>query len=212
MGAKQKNQVIQLLAIAWMVLGLTGLTGCGSKPLEVADPGGNQTNTATSKPWSSLEEFFGEKETEKLEELKATMNDTIDETLGVGGEIDVRVQGNELAYIFKFGPEVDTVGLKESLDLAMDSMESVFVGVANTLKASTSLDKILVTVKYVDGEGQILTSRTFQSNNEPLESRGNHGGDDLNVLESSNEAGSLLPNESAVQEVAPQDEENTTSN
>lgn len=196
MAVIQKLFAVRLLLIGGILL---GLTGCGATTTMTPDPGINQNNIANSKPWSSLEEFFAKQGSAKLDELKESMNDTIEDTLGVGGEIDVRVQGNELSYIFKFGTGVNTVGLKESLDLAMDSMETVFVGVANTLKASTHLDKVLVTVKYVDAQNKVLTSRTFQSNNAIVAPGGNNAGTPTSAVASAMEAG--LP--SGQQESAP---------
>lgn len=182
-----------LLLVLFSLFCLLGLTACGSEEISPNNPTVNQNIPAASSPWASLEEFFTKKETEKLEELKKSMNETIDESLGVGGEIDVRVQGNELAYVFKFGPAVDTTGLRESLDTALNYMEAVFVDVANTLKMSTQLEKILVTVKYVDGSGNIITSRTFQSNDDLIATTPPQNQDQLAPVQNGMEAGLSVP-------------------
>jgi len=82
--------------------------------------------------------------------------------LGDGASIDVVAgTGEEMIFIFTYGPDAETEGLAEVLEQLMPLLEPVFEEVAYELMNELGVDSLTVSVQYREYDGTIITEQSF---------------------------------------------------
>ncbi len=84
------------------------------------------------------------------------------ESLGDNASIDLTAQGDEVIFTFKFGEELPA-GVDVALKDALGTLAPTFESMADSLKAETGVDKVIITIKYLDKDGKELATKSFES-------------------------------------------------
>lgn len=93
----------------------------------------------------------------------------LEESMDTGSEdLNIEVKGNEntliYEYIFDEAYDEATIELlKSSFESNVDSLESTFVDVANSLTDVVSADDLGVTIRYLDANGTVIYEATFKA-------------------------------------------------
>lgn len=136
--------------VAWCLMALFVLVGCGGKPIEPM----------------TLERFFTEEEAgqQKLAEIEQRLEDQFLPMLGPKGEVRVSVVGNHLTYEIMYGHRVAVSLVQEALGWVLDGMVPDLERTLDELKTAADLQTHLkLTVKYVDIEGELLASKVVST-------------------------------------------------
>lgn len=102
---------------------------------------------------STLEEFINSNEDAK-NTVESMTND----------QMSVEVSGNTLTYLYTYnqtftGETLDA--LKEELENAMESQESTFENIADTLEKESGIDEVTVQVIYANEDGTEIYKEEF---------------------------------------------------
>jgi len=106
---------------------------------------------------TAVQEFLNE----YGDDIRAEFGD-IAQLLGDGASIDIVAgTGEELIFVFAYGPDTDTDGVGDALELLMPMLGPVFELVASELQEELGVDEITVTVRYTDYSGNVLAEESF---------------------------------------------------
>lgn len=116
----------------------------------VEDAENSEANTGAGM-FSSIEEFVNSDEIQS--QIEAMQTDEMGVT--ITGE------GNKLIYTYTFAEGVDTEGMAESLESAVQAQASTFQSIASTLSQAVNEENPVVVVVYQDSEGNEIYSAEF---------------------------------------------------
>jgi len=122
-----------------------------------AEPTPTPTAPPAAATTTAVQEFLDE----YGDEIRAEFGD-IAQLLGEGASIDIVAgTGEELVFVFAYGPDTDTDGVGDALELLMPMLGPVFELVASELQEELGVDEITVTVRYTDYAGNVLAEESF---------------------------------------------------
>ena len=136
--------------------------GCNNDNDNGNGDNGDTTVETTPAPATggAIQEFLDEHQAE----LEAEMGDLAD-ILGPGSSIAIEAgTGNELVFIFTFGPDADMDEAGELLGELLGGLGFIFEMVADEIADDLDLDYAIVTVRYLDANGGVLAEESFRSN------------------------------------------------
>jgi len=143
-----------LISVVLVGCGNDNANGNGNGGTTIAEP---VTPVAPVEELSAVQQFLDE----YGDEIRAEFGD-IAELLGPGASIDVVAgNGEELIFVFTYGPDQETEGLGEILEILMPVLGDVFEEVAAELQVELGVDELTVTVEYRAYDGEVLASQSF---------------------------------------------------
>lgn len=81
-----------------------------------------------------------------------------------GLDIKVKADGNKMIYEYKYTTIANQTGLDEELKKALNQEKDTFTKAANDLKKEVKVDNPIVTVTYLDKNGDLIYSQDFPAN------------------------------------------------
>ena len=87
------------------------------------------------------------------------------EDLGPGSTVDFLAEDGEFIYAYSFGPGPTVDELKEYATefLEYPSNISMYEELANNIAILAEVDSLTLSVRYYDGQGEFITSRSYES-------------------------------------------------
>ncbi len=126
-----------------------------SEPLENSSSAASQAAPAADGKLNSISDFINSSDFQgQIEALKETMKDQ-------GLNMEVSVEGDKLIYSYQYLEEVETEGLSEMLNAALDTQENTFKMIANSITLAVNVESPIIVVRYLDREGNLLCEREF---------------------------------------------------
>lgn len=117
----------------------------------------SKDSDASSKKYPTLKKYLEDPANIKgIDAVKESSSGTMD--------IDVKADGNTMVYDYTYRTKIedsDLPGVKQTIDSSLDSTESTFVGLADTLQNQIEED-IKVKIVYRNADGEVITERTFE--------------------------------------------------
>lgn len=132
----RKNRLNSGIIISLMVAMIIMLSGCGSQP-------------------STLEEYISNDE-----EAMTTLESVSSSTEG----LEVDVEDNIIIYTYTYDNTLDSSmieSVSQQLEKAIDSSESTFRSMADTLEEESGIDGITIRVIYLNNDGTELVNKEY---------------------------------------------------
>lgn len=132
----RKNRLNSGIIISLMVAMIIMLSGCGSQP-------------------STLEEYISNDE-----EAMTTLESVSSSTEG----LEVDVEDNTIIYTYTYDNTLDSSmieSVSQQLEKAIDSSESTFRSMADTLEEESGIDGITIRVIYLNNDGTELVNKEY---------------------------------------------------
>lgn len=184
-----KHILVKLLALVAALSLVLALAGCGSKTTAgnpaasstpEPEPTATPSPTATPAPqadgaYASLEEYWADPA--QREAFEAGFAAGFGEDNG-SMTTSFEVEGNTLVCTFQFtDASLDYTGLGEALDEAMDASASIFITAAQALddEIGAQAGSCVMTVRYLDPAGTLLSEKTYTATDELPEGAGGSG-------------------------------------
>jgi len=132
------------------------LVGCGNG-------GGNQATPiappAPQETVSAVQQFLNDYAAEIEAEFEPIAG-----MLGEGSSIAIEAgEGEELVFVFTYGPDMPTEGLGAILDSMLPLLAPVFEDLAAELQVELGVDTLRLTVRYQTYGGEVLAEQSFDS-------------------------------------------------
>ena len=122
-----------------------------------SDSGSSKSADGSSKSFATLEEYLADPmNMEGLDELKKSGAEVMD--------IDVKADGSTLIYDYSYKTVMDSSVIptvKSALDDAIEASADSFNSLTKTIQSSIE-ESIKLKVVYRNGDGEIITERTFE--------------------------------------------------
>ena len=132
----RKNRLNSGIIISLMVAMIIMLSGCGSQP-------------------STLEEYISNDE-----EAMTTLESVSSSTEG----LEVAVEDNTIIYTYTYDNTLDSSmieSVSEQLEKTIDSSESTFRSMADSLEEESGIDGITIRVIYLNNDGTELVNKEY---------------------------------------------------
>lgn len=132
----RKNRLNSGIIISLMVAMIIMLSGCGSQP-------------------STLEEYISNDE-----EAMTTLESVSSSTEG----LEVDVEDNTIIYTYTYDNTLDSSmieSVSQQLEKTIDSSESTFRSMADTLEEESGIDGITIRVIYLNNDGTELVNKEY---------------------------------------------------
>lgn len=132
----RKNRLNSGIIISLMVAMIIMLSGCGSQP-------------------STLEEYISNDE-----EAMTTLESMSSSTEG----LEVDVEDNTIIYTYTYDNTLDSSmieSVSQQLEKTIDSSESTFRSMADTLEEESGIDGITIRVIYLNNDGTELVNKEY---------------------------------------------------
>ena len=81
-----------------------------------------------------------------------------------GLDIKLKAEGNKMIYEYTYTTIAKQAGMEEALKSALESQKNIFINAANELKNQVNIDNPIVTVTYLDKNGDLIYSQDFPAN------------------------------------------------
>lgn len=134
---------------------------------EAADETGAETETedeadttdAATGDYATLEDFYNDPS------VKSVLDSAFESMAGEGMALSIDVKENTLTMICKFTDEsLDTTGMGEALDAALETQEETFKTQASTFDdAIGQTGACTVVVRYTDANDNVLTEKEYKA-------------------------------------------------
>ena len=145
------KKFLLLLLSALLVL---SFAACGG-------PNGGGTSNAPDVAGSPVAAFLNE-QGDEIQEMAASLA----EMMGEGSRVEVSAgTGNELIFDFFDGVDIEMPeGIEDALaEVLSGTMAPIFESMAAELQEEIGVDSMRITVRYLDGAGNLLAERSFDS-------------------------------------------------
>lgn len=132
----RNNRLNSGVIISLMIVMIIMLSGCGSQP-------------------STLEEYISNDE-----EAMTTLESVSSSTEG----LEVDVEDNTIIYTYTYDNTLDSSmieSVSQQLEKAIDSSESTFRSMADTLEEESGIDGITIRVIYLNNDGTELVNKEY---------------------------------------------------
>ena len=132
----RKNRLYSGIIISLMLAIITMLSGCGSQP-------------------ATLEEYIS-----NTEEARTTLESMSSSTEG----LEVAVEDNTIIYTYTYDNTLDSSmieSVSEQLEKTIDSSESTFRSMADSLEEESGIDGITIRVIYLNNDGTELVNKEY---------------------------------------------------
>ena len=127
---------------------------------------GQQSTSAASEPkqetsqydnnkYASIADYVASDEVQKSIELLSGME---------GLDIKIKADGNKMIYEYTYTTITKMDGMDEELKKALDKEKDTFTKAASDLKKQVKVDNPIVTVTYLDKNGDLIYSQDFPAN------------------------------------------------
>lgn len=111
--------------------------------------------TACGSKYASIADYVASDEAQKAVEVLNNLE---------GLEIKLKADGNKMIYEYKYTSIAKQAGMEEELKKGLAEQKSTFVQAANDLKKQVKVDNPVVTVTYLDKNGDLIYSEDFSAN------------------------------------------------
>ncbi len=111
--------------------------------------------TACGSKYASIADYVASDEAQKAVELLNNME---------GLDIKLKADGNKMVYEYKYTTITKMDGMDEELKKALDKEKDTFTKAASDLKKQVKVDNPIVTVTYLDKNGDLIYSQDFPAN------------------------------------------------
>ena len=132
----RNNRLYSGIIISLMLAIITMLSGCGSQP-------------------ATLEEYIS-----NYEEARTTLESMSSSTEG----LEVAVEDNTIIYTYTYDNTLDSSmieSVSEQLEKTIDSSESTFRSMADSLEEESGIDGITIRVIYLNNDGTELVNKEY---------------------------------------------------
>ncbi len=92
---------------------------------------------------------------------KGQMNSQLSQLQTADYTVEIKADGNELIYEYKYKVAVDEAATKTLLEQGMSSVESYFKNMIKPIQALVSTPGVKVTIKYLNSNGNVILAKTF---------------------------------------------------
>ena len=92
---------------------------------------------------------------------KAQMNSQLSQLQTADYTVEIKADGNELIYEYKYKMAVDEAATKKLLEQGMSSVESYFKNMIKPIQALVTTPGVKVTIKYLNNNGNVILAKTF---------------------------------------------------
>ncbi len=105
--------------------------------------------------YASIADYVASDEVQKSIELLSGME---------GLDIKLKADGNKMIYEYRYTTIAKQAGMEEALKSVLEGEKSIFINAANELKNEVNIDNPVVTVTYLDKNGDLIYSQDFPAN------------------------------------------------
>ena len=111
--------------------------------------------TACGSKYASIADYVASDEAQKAVELLNNME---------GLDIKLKADGNKMVYEYKYTTIEKQAGMESQLKSALEAEKDTFTKAANDLKKQVKVDNPVMTVTYLDKNGDLIYSQDFPAN------------------------------------------------
>ena len=130
-------------------------TALEQQSTSVASEQKQETSQYYGSKYASIADYVALDEIQKSVELLNGME---------GLDIKLKADGNKMIYEYTYTTIAKQTGMEEALKSALESQKNIFINAANELKNQVNIDNPIVTVTYLDKNGDLIYSQDFPAN------------------------------------------------
>ncbi len=156
---------LKIIFCGCFLIAAMSFTACGNYDSSAGTTGQQDTNATSEQKqetsqhdngkYASIADYVASDEVQKSIEIFGGMEDL---------DIKVKADGNKMIYEYSCTTIAKQAGMEEALKSTLESQKNIFINIANALKNKVNIDNPIITVTYLDKNGDLIYSQDFSAN------------------------------------------------